>query len=361
MARVVIAGWVGSSNLGDELVLKALLRKLRDREATIVAISTDPAATRRDHRIHAVDHRRLDAIDRLIAGADVLVFGGGGLLQDETSRFNLPYHLSRIGNAKARKIPFAMVGMGVGPLRTNLGHTLVRKAFDGAVLGSVRDRDSGVVLEAMGLDRPELAADLALSLLSPVVAAEDRIGVSLRPWHGGSALPVAATWRKGLDEDDWFAPAMARALDEVAARTGLGIHLIAFQAGRDDRVNQQVAGLMKTPATMASPTLDGILDEVGRCRAMISLRYHGAIAATLAHRPSVLVGYSDKVTSLAHDLGEGARGIDRSPEGLDALPDALDAVLGKDEEVAAMLRHLRVRELGNDDAIDRLLAAAASR
>lgn len=357
MARVVVAGWIGSTNLGDELVLKALLRKLRDREATVVGVSTDPDGTRRDHGIVSVDHRRADQLAEVLGSADALVFGGGGLLQDQTSRFNLPYHLHRVGLARARRVPVAMVGVGAGPLRTAVGQMLVRKAFDGTVLGSVRDRDSAVVLESLGLARPELAADLALSLNSSDVAVTDRLAVCLRPWHGGGVLPAGQSWKRGLDEDDWFVGAMAKALDDVASRTGLGIHFVALQADRDAPLHRLVAERMGSTTTSATPDLEGIVDEIASCRATVTMRYHGAVAATLGHRPSVLLGYTEKVTSFAEDLGEGCRGLSLSPEGVGRVPTALDDVLDRDELVHDALRRLRVRELGNDDAIDRLLAA----
>ncbi len=353
--RVVVAGWIGSTNLGDELVLWALLRKLRDRASTIVAVSTDPATTQVLHGIAAVDHRRVDLLDKYLASADALLFGGGGLLQDETSRFNLPYHLSRVALARGNGAAVAMVGMGAGPLTTVTGRAMVRGAFAGTVLGSVRDRDSGQVLAELGLPRPQLAADLALSLPSPEVDRQDRVAVCLRPWHGGGLPPVSGTWRRGL-RNEWFAQSMAEALDEIADATGLDIHLVAFQAGRDDEMGALVADRMVHTPTVATPTLATVLDEVAASRAVVSLRYHGAIAATLAGLPSVLIGYSDKVRSLAADLGQGSRGLGWSPDEVASLPQALEDILGREDAVYEALWRLRVRELGNDDAIDRALA-----
>ncbi len=360
MARVVVAGWIGSTNLGDELVLKAMLRKLRDREATVIAVSTDPEATRRDHGLVAVDHRRVDEVARLVASADAVVFGGGQLLQDETSHFNLPYHLHRVGLARARGVPVAMVGVGAGPLRSRPGRELVRRAFEGAVHGSVRDRDSVELLTEVGLAKPELAADLAVSLPTPEVARRDVVAVCLRPWAGGGALPVSRNWDRGL-HDDAFLDAVASALDEVAGRTGLGIHFVAFQAGRDDRLHDLVRERMRTSATSAVPGLARVVDEVAQARVAISVRYHGAIAATLGGVPSVLLGYSGKVRSLADELGRGASLTGWSRDDVAALPRLVDDVLDRDEHVLEARSRLRVRELGNDDALDRLLAAASRR
>jgi polysaccharide pyruvyl transferase WcaK-like protein len=103
---VTVAAWIGSANAGDDLIFGALRRKLHVRGTRVTAISTRPLHTARDG-VDVVDHRDLPGIWRAIRASDALVFGGGGLLQDQTSSFNLPYHLSRIAMARAAGTPFA--------------------------------------------------------------------------------------------------------------------------------------------------------------------------------------------------------------------------------------------------------------
>ena len=137
--HVTVSAWAGSTNFGDELLLFALISKLRSRGVVVEAISTRPRLTERAHGVRAVSHRDLLAVDRTVRAGAALVVGGGGLLQDETSPLNLPYHLSRAWLARARKIPFAGIGLGAGPLRTRLGRGQVRRALRGAVGIAVRD------------------------------------------------------------------------------------------------------------------------------------------------------------------------------------------------------------------------------
>lgn len=353
--RVLVAGWVGSKNLGDELILRALIAKLRRLDAEPVAISIDPDATRAEHHVDAIGHRDLRAQFAAAGSSAGMVFGGGGLLQDETSRFNLPFHLSRVALARSRGLPVALFGMGAGPIRTRLGRTLTTRALDrDHVFGTVRDADSADVLAGLGLARPVVAADPVLSLSGPSADPVDEIAVCLRPWHGGGIPPVEQTWRKGLD-NEWFPRAMAAALDEAAGRTGLGVRLVALQAGRDTEMQRLVAEHMTVEPTMVTPSLETVLDEVGRCRIAVSLRYHGAIVATLAHRPSVVVGYSDKVLSLANELGPAARGVPWSPAGVDGIGAEVERLLDDAPDVAEPLARLRDRERANDLALERLV------
>ncbi|HWG93144.1 MAG TPA: polysaccharide pyruvyl transferase family protein [Mycobacteriales bacterium] len=355
MTRVLVAGWIGSTNLGDELVLSGLLRHLRALGASPVAVSVDPAGTRAVHGTDAVGVPQVPAATRT-AGAVVL--GGGGLLQDETSPFNLPYHLGRTAPARALRRPVAGVGLGAGRLTTRTGRALVRAALRGVPL-TVRDAPSADLLQACGLPRPQVTADLALGLPPVEVAAQDRLVVCLRPWSGGGGrLPVGLR-RARPPVDDPALDRTAAELDAVAAATGLAVHLVALQADRDGPLHDAVAARMRTPATTARPDLEALPAEVASGRVVLAQRFHGGVCAVLAGRPVVLVGYSPKVDALAADLGAAARLLPWSPAGLAGAVAAVQAVAATSS--AEGRERLRAREAGNRTALERLFERAQPR
>jgi polysaccharide pyruvyl transferase CsaB len=349
VTRVLVAGWVGSTNLGDELVLAGLLRHLTALGATPVPVSVDPAGTRAVHGVDAVGVRDVPAATR---AAGAVVLGGGGLLQDETSPFNLPYHLGRTAPARALRRPVAGIGLGAGRLTTRAGRALVRAALRGVPL-TVRDAPSADLLAACGLPRPAVTADLALALPAVAAVPQDRLVVCLRPWSGGGGrLPVGL--RRTPPAAD--APALDRTaaeLDAVAEATGLAVHLVALQADRDGPLHDAVAGRMRTPATTARPDLAALPAEVASGRVVLAQRYHGGICAVLVGRPVVLVGYSPKVDALAGELGPAARLLPWSPRGLAGAVDAVQAVAGASSVEGR--NRLRERESGNRRALEHLL------
>ena len=347
--RVVVAAWVGSTNLGDELVLAGLLQLLRGRGWEVTAVSVDPSTTAREHGIAAVGAAGAPAA---IARADAVVFGGGGLLQDETSPYNLPYHLSRVWAAQATRTPVVGVGLGAGRLDTGLGRALVRRTF-ARVPVSVRDAASADLLAGLGLPRPVVAADLALGLPSVDVPPQDRLVVALRPWTGrpGRLLPAS---RRADPSPEPLLAATARALDEAAHATGLTPHLVALQSDRDGPLHEQVAERMTVPVTTAVPTLAELPAEIATGRAVVAMRYHAGICAVLAGRPAVLIGYSPKVDALAGPLGPGGRLLPWSPTGPDGLRDAVEAVLPHADAVVAARESLRERGRRHAEVLDPL-------
>lgn len=348
--QATVAAWVGSANLGDELVFSALAKQLAERGVDVQPLSVEPSKTA---AIHSVGARRRHSA--LTVRTEMMVLGGGGLLQDETSTLNLDLHLTPVVAARLRREPVAGVGLGAGPLGTRTGRLRVRAALARVPL-AVRDAASADVVQGLGLPRPALAADLTLSLAPVVVEPHDRIAVCLRPWSGRRHR-IPARFRRHRS-DDRFVSGAARSLDELSEATGLPVHLVALDAPKDGPLHEAVAARMSSPPTLAVPDLGSVLTEVAASRLVVSMRYHGGMAAILGGRPAVLVGYSAKVDSLAQDLGVGAVGHRWSPEGLGGLVQPARKVLDRGDDVVEARARLAERERGNGRVLDELIERA---
>ena len=347
---VAVAGWIGSSNLGDELIFAAINRKLAFRGVEVAAVSVDPTSTSGEHPVAAIRAASLP-----LRPPDRLIFGGGEVLQDETSVWNLPYHLSRVWSGRLRGVPFGVLAVGAAALRSSSGRAMVRRSLAPAMVVTVRDRPSLNALRRLGLS-PILAADPVLSL--PVEAAgADRLVVCLRPPVGhrgrlGRLLPVGSG---PAEPDPGWVDAMSVALDQTAQALGLTTRFVAMQRGRDDLVHRQVAERMKTPSEQAVPGLGSVLDEVARGQVVVAMRYHGGVAALAAGRPAVLIGYSPKVAALAEDAAPAALLVANHPNAFGDLPRLARVALSHQQAVERVTERLRERETANDRALDRLL------
>ena len=360
-ARIAVAGWFGSDNLGDELILRALTRALRVRGAEPVAVSIDPGGTGRDHGVEALRHRSpadSPALARSLRKADGLIVAGG-IVQAETSGWNLPFHASRLLAARPTGGRSAAVGLGVGQVSGRLGPALARAALGrlGAIV--VRDHDSARRLARWGLPNVAVGADPALSLDAPLPSApDDTMAVILRPPNRrgpGTAGAKARGWdRPGPRQRQWI-DEMARSLDAAADATGLAVRLLAFQPSRDAAVHRAVADRLRAPAELVVGSLDSVLAEVARSRLVVTMRYHGAVAALLGDRPAVLVDYSPKMSALASEGGGWAPLID--PDGLDpaGVAAAVADASADPGRAAAARAGLTARLSVNDAALDRLL------
>lgn len=116
--RVVISGYYGFDNMGDEMVLAGILAGLRrlDPGVRVTVLSAHPAATAREHGVDAVSRTHLPSILAALARADLLISGGGSLLQDVTGPFNIPYYVGVMELARLRGVPVMMMAQGIGPV-----------------------------------------------------------------------------------------------------------------------------------------------------------------------------------------------------------------------------------------------------
>jgi len=95
--KVVISGYYGFGNTGDEAILTSLLNMLRhDNSLEITVLSAHPRQTRAEHKVKAVSRFNPFSIMVSILRSNLLISGGGGLLQDVTSSRSLLYYLSVI-------------------------------------------------------------------------------------------------------------------------------------------------------------------------------------------------------------------------------------------------------------------------
>ena len=95
---VMISGYYGFHNSGDDSILKAMVDSLRSARPgiRILAMSNDPAETKAVYGIDAIHRFDLLGICRYLRKTRLLISGGGSLIQDVTSDKSLAYYLGII-------------------------------------------------------------------------------------------------------------------------------------------------------------------------------------------------------------------------------------------------------------------------
>ena len=98
MAKILLSGYYGFDNAGDEAVLYAILQSLRKAipDGEITVLSNQPEQTEAQYKVRAVDRWNKKALYREVKNCDLLISGGGSLLQDVTSKNGILYYLGII-------------------------------------------------------------------------------------------------------------------------------------------------------------------------------------------------------------------------------------------------------------------------
>ena len=359
--RIAIAGWYGSDNLGDELILQSLAGALRARGAEPVTISIDSARTRRDQGIDAITHRgpgQSSVLRRALSDCSGMAIAGG-IIQSETSPWNIPFHTSRLRAAARAGCPMAAVGMGVGHVHGPLGRGMSRSSLGQVRRIVVRDPESAERLRRMGIaDQVLVGADPVIALEPEPVEPGDTMCVILRPPNRPGPRTAAGKSKKATRQAATLGR-IARSIDDAADATGLTPRLVAFQAGRDGPLHDQVARRLAAPVEVVTPNRHTVLSEVGRSRLVVTMRYHGAVAALLHSRPAVLLNYSPKMASLGAEANGWAPLLTVGDLEAGKLAAAVEDAWSAHRNAAEALSGLRDRLAANDAALDELADVGA--
>jgi polysaccharide pyruvyl transferase CsaB len=341
--KIVISGYYGFGNLGDEAVLYSMLHALRrgipGLEVTV--LSNDPPATARDYGVRAVDRWNVREVAGAIRRADLLVSGGGSLLQDITGLQSLFYYLGVIWLARLLRRPVVYYAQGIGPVTSKSGRRLVGLTTRGARAVTVRDEESLQDLRAMGVRRPvEVTADPVLGLrpedIDMAAGAEilrrhgvtpgaGVVGVSVRPLAGPAA------WEMEL----------ARALDRLA-RAGRTVVFVPMQSPADLVISREVAAVMREPHVLISEKLNvpQMISLVGNLDLLVGMRLHALIFAAVCGVPPVGIAYDPKVERFLRRIGVDPAGRPHEIEG-DALAGMAEQFLDRRERIAGNItRHV---------------------
>ncbi len=335
MARLLLAGYLGCGNLGDDAVLLGLIHGLRPYAHSFTVMSGAPDETYRVHGLPSVPRKDRAAFRRALGDSDALVFVGGSIFQDATSLRSVFYYSSLVSEATRAGKRVLLVGQGVGPLRRTLGKRWAAAAFEKADAIVVRDPASAQALKSLGVSRPvRLGADPAFLLPNPQGGEGEAFGVGSMRTVGLAPRPV---------KDD---PSIAAVFGDLARKlfdSGLMPVLIEMDRAFDGPLLDQIAKRQggKVPELRRVPSPVQVQQRIRRMEAVVAVRLHAGILAATVGVPSVMVDYDPKVAAFAR-----ATELPLAPgkASADALFARVQSLL-KDREAACARLEARTEEL----------------
>ena len=357
--RVVLSGYYGFRNLGDDAILLALRDRLHETVpgATLLALSRRPEETREKCGVAAANRFNPFAVRKAIKSASCFVSGGGSLLQDHTSTRSLLYYAALIRMAKHYGKRIMFYANGIGPVETAQDRKRVRAVSEMADVITLRDEESLSALRDMGVQNPNIRVtadpvyampggdrERGLALLAERSVPTDKpiVGVSVR-FASGMETNVAE-FAKFCD-----------ALGETAT-----VVFIDMQQGMDGLASAAVREKMQTTAyEVSAPYAPQTMADMLSCMdVVVSTRLHSMIFAACSGVPVLGVVYDPKVSACAHALDMPLAGtLDAfdAEAALRALRDVLDNRAAYARRLTARANELRERAKGNEAAFVELL------
>lgn len=289
--RLLISGYYGAGNLGDEALLAGLLAALRDAPVTPIVASLDPRATTRDHGVAAVDRWR--GLPGAILRADAVLSGGGGLLQDVTSSRSLDYYLGVLRLARLLRKPAVVFAQSLGPL-SDVGEDRVRRALRGVPLG-LRDQPSLELAARLGLTAYAVA-DTALLLPPCDALGATGTGVGEGETADGALVLVP---RAGY-------PAVGNVLCDLGRAhldAGGRLRIVLLHAAADDHEGHRLHARLPEAELVVPATVSAARSALKGARAIVSGRLHGMVLGATCGVPVAGLAYDPKVAGFGAEVG----------------------------------------------------------
>ena len=309
MSKILISVYYGFANAGDEAMLTAIIESLRqvEKNVELTVLSGNPEDTAAKHQVCSVYRFNPLGIIRAMKDSELIISGGGSLLQDVTSKRSLLYYLSIIGLGKFFGKKVMLFAQGIGPIRAKWARKLTSLVCNEADLITVRDSESAAELIEMGV-KPEkitVTADSVLSL-NPVTKecgqnllqeagvdlTKPVIGISVRPWSG----------------DSQCFQVLAEAASKLQQSYGAQLILLPLQYSVDVKACEKLRKALVCQKDIfllnEKYNTEEFLSIIGNFDLLIGMRLHALVFAAVMQTPLLAISYDPKVDSFVNAIGE---------------------------------------------------------
>ena len=298
MYDVMISGYYGFNNSGDDAILLAIIDNLRSikKDIQIVVLSKNPKDTAKNYAVDSIDRFNLLEVIKTMKRTKLFLNGGGNLIQDVTSTRSLMYYLTTIYLAKLIGLKVMLYANGIGPVSKSSNRYFTSRIINRVDVITLREEASSLELAALGIKKPEVivTADPALGL-EPACPEEIQnifdqegisvdcplIGFSIRKWAGY----------------DRYSNIIAQAADYLEEKYNAKPIFIPLHFPSDLSVAEDIASKMKhSPFILRnSYGIDKTLGIMKKLDMVLGMRLHALIYSVSLSVPLIGLIYDPKV------------------------------------------------------------------
>lgn len=286
MAKISISGYYGFKNFGDEAILDVLVQHLKSIGCDdITVFSSDVEYTAGKLNVNAV--RRFDVVKviKTISNSDILISGGGSLLQDVTSLNSLIYYSAVIALGLLLNKKVIIFAQGIGPLNSKIAKLIVKNLLKYCTCVTVRDENSFNLLKDFGINS-DLVCDPIYSLEVKDRICDGSVGVQLREFK---------TMNYNLLQK--------LALLIVNKFSDRKIKIFSLQKSQDYELSKKFELILKSfnPEINVEIIEDDIINQISTLEYLFAMRFHAILVALKYGVKTCAINYDIKVEKIAND------------------------------------------------------------
>ena len=303
---ILISGYYGFNNSGDDAILKAIVKDIRDIDlkTNIYVLSKDPKSTRETYDVQAVDRFKFKEVIRTMKNTDLFISGGGSLLQDVTSTRSLFYYLLLMKLGKLMKKPVMVYANGIGPIEKKINRFLTRKILNKVDLITLRDENSKDYIKELGVENKniEVTADPVFTLdpapierikeiftYESIPTDKQFIGISIRKWEKSNDLINI----------------MVKTINYIIEKYKVNVILIPMHYPEDLDISLEVKEKVSFSSCYVIKEkykVEEVMGIIKELEIIVAMRLHSLIYAATQKIPMVGLSYDPKVDGILKSI-----------------------------------------------------------
>jgi len=328
--QIILSAFIGSDNLGDRAIFEAASQSLLKLKHSKISAFT---INKKNHDIEQNDVNLIHTTNIFviiyqIIQCDLLIIGGGGLIQDYTTAYNLLRHTYKAFIALILRKKYMFYSVGVDKLNFKINRIITKVLFNHASKITVRDQQSKIRLKNLGVtNKITVSVDPAINLaISPVRKRVipriqgPYIAVCLRHWFNVNPwIPVTIINKFHLYSPEnrklqqHFITVLASFLDTLVGKFNVNIVFVPFFYGRDENIHKKVLQTMNRSNRCLNINqklnTQQTLSVIQQAEFVIGMRLHSLIFASIVNTPFIGLIYSEKVSNYLNKLKLSNLGI----------------------------------------------------
>ena len=283
--RVLVIGYFGAGNLGDESMRHTLSAQLGG-ELCLRYLTIVPSERNDIRRTNIL--RVIKEIKR----ADAVIFGCGNLIQDETSRRSLFYYSTLLSICRIYSKRVAVFSNGIGPLKDKKSNRIASRMLECADYISVREPRSLALSQELS-NRSDIKLGADTVFLCTLPDEEEQIMLCRR--YGISERYILLCPRKNADRRD--IAAMTEYANKMA-KNGYGIVIFPMQESADMPLCKNLAGNIRGSVLISEQGIDIVLSLISRASLIIGARLHATVYSLMCNTPVVSFDRDSRIAAL---------------------------------------------------------------
>jgi L-malate glycosyltransferase len=304
---VVISGYYGCGNIGDDAILTAIINDLKmyKQDIKILVISKDPIQTMKDYNVDSAYWLSFFDIISRMRRSNLFISGGGSLIQDIKSTRSLMYYLLILTFAKMTGLKSMLYANGIGPIKSKFNRFITKFILNRVQVITLRENFSNSELLKLSITKPDvyITADPALTLepasthvIDNIFVAEGiplnekYIGFSIREWHcNNDYYTVLADFANIAYEKYGYIPIF-----------------IPMQIPKDLSIAKKIKSKVHVPSYIVSGkySIPAVIGIIRKTDILIGMRLHALIFATNTGTPFIAIEYEQKVRCFVDSINQ---------------------------------------------------------